>query len=311
MVRSAAILIPGMMTAAVLASQPATAPSQPNFVKLTHVVHAYASFAPGDRTIVFQSNANGNWDLYTMTVSGEQLRAITSDKAADITPVFSPDGKRIVFVSERDGNRNVYLCDPDGSNLIQLTNDPGHDIHPVFSPDGRRIMFSSNRGKADPADYDIYIMNLDGTGLRQVTSGPEVDTYASWSPDETKIITRRVIDGNNEVFIMNADGSGATNLTNDPARYDGWPVWAPDGKHIAFASGVPGKGAHFVYLMSVDGTARVQLSPVTPGWNFDYHTQPVFSHDGKRLIYTMYRPGLRESSELVMIDLPDLSGGRG
>jgi len=311
MTRVLTYVVHSILTAAALAAEPATAPSRPSFVKLTHVVHAYASFAPDDRTIVFQSNASGNWDLYTMSVSGEQLRAITSDKAADITPVFSPDGKRIAFVSERDGNRNVYLCDPDGANLIRLTDDPGHDIHPVFSPDGRRIMFSTNRGKADSADYDIYIMNLDGTGLRQITSGPEVDTYASWSPDEKKIITRRVIDGNNEVFILDADGTGATNLTNDPARYDGWPVWAPDGAHIAFASGVQGKGAHFMYLMNADGTGRVQVSPAMPGGSFDYHTQPAFSHDGKRLIYTMYRPGPRESSELVMIDVPELSGGGG
>jgi TolB protein len=286
-------------------SQPAAQLYMPT--KLTYVVHAYASFAPGDATIVFQSNATGNWDLYVMRIDGSGLRQITTDRAADITPVYSPDGKRIAFVSERDGNREVYVCDADGSNPKRITRDPAQDIHPVWSAGGKKIMFSSNRGNSNADDYDIYEMNADGTDVQRITSGAEIDTYSSRSPDGTKLVTRRVIDGNNnEVFVLDADGSNPRNLTNDPTRYDGWPVWSPDGKRIAFASGIHGRDNHAIYLINADGTNRVQLTHPLPGLrNFMYNTQPIFSHDGKKLIYTMYRPGMRESSELLMIDVPD------
>src|SRR5262245_51881299 len=134
--------------------------------RLTYVVHAYANFSPDDSTIVFQSNASGNWDLYTMNVNGEGLKRIVDSPAGDITPVFSPDGKQIVFVSERDGDREVYVCDADGSNQRRLTNDKGHDLHPVWSADGKRIMFSSNRGNASTDDYDIYVMDSDGDNVQ-------------------------------------------------------------------------------------------------------------------------------------------------
>ena len=281
---------------------PATQPT-----RLTYVVHAYANFAPGDATIVYQSNATGNWELYSMRADGTGVKQLTSNPAADITPVYAPDGKRIAFVSERDGNREVYVCDADGANAQRLTNDAAHDIHPVWSADGKRILFSSNRGKQNAEDYDIYEMSADGTDVKRLTSGPEVDTYSSWSPDGTRIVTRRVIDGgNNEVFVMNADGTDARNLTNDPTRYDGWPVWSPDGKRIAFASGQPGRENHAIFLINPDGTNKRQLTHPLPGWNnFMYNTQPAFSHDGKRLVYTMYRPTPgREDADLVVIELP-------
>jgi Tol biopolymer transport system component len=287
--------------AAFNAFQPA-APAQPR--RLTYVVHAYANFAPGDDSIVFQSNASGNWDLYTMRASGEGIVRITDDPAADITPVYSRDGARIVFVSERRGNRDVMVCNADGSDPRFLTDDPGHDIHPVWSAEGARIMFSSNRGNDDPADYDIYEMASDGTDLRRITSGPEVDTYSSRSPDGRKIVTRRVIGGNNEVFVLDADGSNPVNLTSDAERYDGWPVWSPDGAWIAFASGRMGAGDHRVNVVRPDGTGRAEATGPEPGSTWCYDTQPAWSHDGRRIVFTRYANGPRESAELCIVPAP-------
>lgn len=275
----------------------------PPAYQLTYVVHAYANWSPDDRLLVFQSNASGNWDLYVIGVEGEGLRPLVTDAGNDITPVFSPDGRRIVFVSERDGNREVYVCAADGTRQERLTRDPGHDIHPVWSPDGQRLLFSSNRGNGDPNDYDLYTMTAEGADVRQLTHGPAVDTYASWSPDGKQIVTRRVVDGNNEVFVMRADGSQPRNLTNDPA-YDGWPVWSSDGRQIAFASGPGGRSPHRVYLMAPDGTGRTLLTDAPPGTAFVYDTQPAFSHDGTRLVFTRYHIGAKESADLCVLRLP-------
>jgi TolB protein len=167
-------------------------------------------------------------------------------------------------------------------------------------------MFSSNRGNANADDYDIYVMDSDGGNVRRLTSGPDIDTYASWSPDGKRIIARRVIEEgrNNEVFAMDADGTNAVNLTNDPERYDGWPVWSPKGTRIAFSSGHPNGGDNFIYLMRPDGSGRTRVSGLRAGSKFCYDTQPAWSHDGKRLAFTRYAPGARETSEIVLIDVP-------
>lgn len=145
-------------------------------------------------------------------------------------------------------------------------------------------------------------MAADGSDVRRVTSGPDVDTYGSWSPDGRRIVTRRVVDGNNEVFVMDRDGKNAMNLTNSPT-YDGWPVWSPDGKRIAYAGG-PADGDHYIYLVNSDGTGRVQLTQRSPTLPFCYDTQPSFSPDGRWLAFTRYRPMTEyESSEIFVCEL--------
>jgi TolB protein len=288
---------------------PASRPVLPAVSQRTHVVHAYACFSPNGETLVFQSNATGDWDLYAMRVDGSGLRPLVTGPGADITPVFSPDGSTLVFVSERDGQREVYLCNADGAEQRRVTRDPGHDLHPVWSPDGAKILFSSNRGNASADDYDLYSMQPGGGDLVRLTQGPDVDTYASWSPDGTRIVTRRVIAGtdNNEVFLLDADGGNPRNLTNDPQSYDGWPMWSPDGRRIAFAGGPPGRAPHRIQLMDADGQNRVLLTDASTPGGFVYDTQPCFSRDGRRLAFTRYAPTARESAEICLIDLPKQS----
>ncbi len=281
----------------------------PRVARLTHVVQAYGCFHPNGKTILYQSDATGRWQLFTIGVDGSEPRPLFQSKGNDITPVYSPDGKKILFVSERDGNREVYVCNADGSDQKNISNNHSQDIHPSWSADGTKLLFSSNRGNTDSDDYDIYEMKIDGTGVRQITKGPEVDTYASWSPDGTRIVTRRVIDDkkNNEVFVLNADGSNAINLTNAPEHYDGWPVWAPDGKRICYAGGGPDNGNHYLFLINPDGTGKKQLTFAwLAGSPFCYDTQPSFNRDGKRIVFTRYRPPSQyESTELSIVDVPE------
>jgi Tol biopolymer transport system component len=292
---------------AVFIAPQAPSTALPPVRRLTHVVHAYAHFAPDGEELVFQSNATGDWDLYVSKVDGTAVRPVVRSPGADITPVFSPDGTKILFVSERDGQREVYVCARDGSETKRLTHDPAHDLHPVWSADGARILFSSSRGNASADDYDLYAMRADGSEVKRITSGPDVDTYGSWSPDGKRIVTRRVLAGteNNEVFVLDADGSNPRNLTNDPASYDGWPVWSPDGERIAFAGGgPPGSPPHAIYVIDPDGSDRRALTgPWLPG-GYVYDTQPCFSRDGKKLVFTRYHPGERESAELCLVDVP-------
>lgn len=278
-------------------------PEAPREHRMVFVTNAYATWSRDGSRIVYQANDAQSYDIYTMTTDTMQRRRIVESHADDITPVFSPDGSRILFVSERDGNREVYVCDPTGQNQINLTNHASHDIHPVFNHDGSEIMFSSNRNNQNPDDYDIYTMNPDGTGLRQITDGPDVDTYASRSPDGSRIVTRRVVNGNNEVFLLDHDGQTLLNLTDAPS-YDGWPIWSPDGQWIAYAGGQPGGGQVALYLVKPDGTGRVKLTDRPLGE--DRH--PAFSPSGKWLMYTRYRQGAPDSDICVMSIEEHLAG---
>jgi TolB protein len=287
-------------------AQEAPAPPAEPAVPLSHAVCAYATWSPDGRTLVYQSSAAGNFDLYAMRGDGSGVRLLEASPRDDITPVFSPDGHKLLFVSEREGNREIYVLPAEGGAATNLSRDAGSDIHPVWSADGQRILFSSNRSKLHDDDFDIFEMQADGGGVRQITRGPEVDTYASWSPDGRRIVTRRVLDGNSEVFVLDADGGKPLNLTQAPEHYDGWPCWSPDGSLIAYAGGGPDTGNKYLFLVAPDGSQRRQLTFAPGAGAFRYDTQPAFSPDGRFLVFTRYaEPMPFERAELFLLRLPE------
>src|SRR5215207_2133945 len=85
---------------------------------------AEATFPGKNGKIAFQSDAGGNYDIYTMNRNGEKIAKLTTNPADDEDPAFSPDGKKIAFTSNRDGNSDIYKMTVKGRNLVQLTSDP-------------------------------------------------------------------------------------------------------------------------------------------------------------------------------------------
>ena len=73
--------------------------------------------------IVFASNHDGDWDIYSMEVNGNNLVQLTDHPASDEYPACSPDGRRIAFISERGLTSDLYVMDSDGNNVIRLTHD--------------------------------------------------------------------------------------------------------------------------------------------------------------------------------------------
>ena len=86
--------------------------------------------------IVFASNRDGDWDIYSMDVNGDNLVQLTDHPASDEYPACSPDGRRIAFTSERGVTHDLYVMDSDGNNVIRLTHDNFFESRPRV---GRRM----------------------------------------------------------------------------------------------------------------------------------------------------------------------------
>ena len=92
--------------------------------------------------IVFSSNRDGDWDIYSMDANGNNLVQLTDHPASDEYPGCSPNGRRIAFISERHGPLELYVMDRDGNNVIRLTNSDSREGRPSWSADGTKIAFS-------------------------------------------------------------------------------------------------------------------------------------------------------------------------
>ena len=172
----------------------------------------------GSEKVLFASNRDGDYEIYSIGSDGTGLTKITSNDADDRFPVFSPDGSKIAFSSSRDGNYEVYVMNADGTAQTRLTSADGFDVHPDWSPNGS-LVFASNRD----GDYEVFRMAADGTGLQQLTDNPAADLDPVISPDGSKIAfsTNRgnTTDVNDyDIYSMASDGSNANPLTTDSLR---------------------------------------------------------------------------------------------
>jgi Tol biopolymer transport system component/tRNA A-37 threonylcarbamoyl transferase component Bud32 len=145
------------------------------------------SWAPDGKYIVFDSDRNGNRDLYVMNVA-------------------------------------EVLQDIDGAELTRLTNHPDESWHPAWSPDGTRIAFTFDYADIYILNIKDTPQGLEVSEPTSLTGDSGSNYAPAWSPDGQQIAFHSFRDGNFEIYVMNADGSNRTRLTHNSAD-DWWPSW--------------------------------------------------------------------------------------
>ena len=104
--------------------------------RLMHNPHndANPAWSPDGERILFQSDRDGNEEIYVVSTDGTGPVNLTNERGDDTSPTWSPDGRRIAFVSNRNGNPNIHAMTPDGLRSVALTGSPGADLGPQWMP---------------------------------------------------------------------------------------------------------------------------------------------------------------------------------
>jgi Tol biopolymer transport system component len=265
--------------------QPPTVASPTAISAPTTIAMPLTSAAGLEGKLVFVSNRDGDYEIYTMNADGTDVVKLTDDKANDWYPSWSPDGKSILYTSQPsqpDKTYNqIFRMNADGSGRLQLTTDPAEHLDPTWSPDGKRIAFVF--ASATDGNREIYVMDADGSNAVNLTNDPADDRAPTFSPDGKQIAfysNRDLPDKRpalGDIYVMDADGSHQTRITHDGASIE--PVWSPDGKHIAITTVRKGMENHQIWLIAPDG------SNPTPLMNsIANDTSDAWSPDGKYVV---------------------------
>ena len=291
--------------------------------------------------IAFTRVSDDTIEIFRADPDGSNVEKLTSSKparAGSFEPDWSPDGRTISFDSDRidaQGRKHavqIYVMRPDGSGVTQLTRGPGFHAEAGWSPSGTSLAINSDWGKRSlrgiwiiPASDPNGVTVEDARRVTEVPDRAEFDGEPQFSPDGRTIVFTRFKSferSRSAIFRVNSDGSGLERLTNYRLNAS-YPNVSPDGKWVAFDSGdtgAPGTKGD-IYIRRLDGSGRKRALTDRPrreeNGPFDLAQNPVFSPNGKRILYTQFRSESSEleSSELMVMktngsDKHSILGGR-
>ena len=98
----------------------------------------------------------------------------------------------------------------------------------------------------------------------------------------TKIVFYSKRDGNAEIYTMNDDGSHLRRITNNP-NSDYVPIWAPDGKTIAFGHLSMENRQQLSYIIIMDANGSNKQILTTDDEARSIPTPNFFTRDGQEL----------------------------
>jgi serine/threonine protein kinase/Tol biopolymer transport system component len=229
---------------------------------------SYPAVSPDGSRMAFQSNRDGDWDIYVMTLASGAVEQLVDTAVDERIPAWSNDGQYIVYASDtrEDENFDLYWVRATGGTPQLIYSDGQRNGHARFSPDDRALVFT-NGAANDATTWEILYFDLASGETRPLTNNNVRDASPSFRPDGEVIIYNTDGVGDAAVVTLPVNGGALPTTLYDGAGFEWGMHYSPDGAFILFHEELPETST--VYIMRADGSDLQALDGVSgfyPVW---------------------------------------------
>jgi TolB protein len=194
----------------------------------------FPKWSEDGKQLLFQSNRDGNWDIFLFDFEKDSTIQLTNDPANEQHPEWLPMENQFVFNSDRDGIHFLYKMDlaTGLTNFLFKRNIECRQAS--FPPTKRLVYFSGFNRKSE--EWDIYSYDFVSDNLNHLTNLKGNCSVPVVSPNGKQILFQRTIHTYpyGKLAILNWYGKLEIELDSLWATD---PSWSPNGLKIFFISG--------------------------------------------------------------------------
>ena len=152
------------------------------------------SFGADGCTLVYDSERDGKWQLFTTTIKNDNEKNFTYATALVETPLYScettaqqpeysPDGKYVAFLEDRTALRVINVETKEVTTAMEAKYNYSYadgDLYFMWSPDSKHLLFSYI-GTGGWNKEDIAMVNIDGSECIDLTESGYADGNPRWA----------------------------------------------------------------------------------------------------------------------------------
>jgi len=242
--------------------------------------NCYASYNQDGTKIIFESNRDGHWQIYTMNIGGDRQKRLIKTNSNDRRPTWHPYKDIVLFESDRTGQSEIYKYNLETRKTsVILLSLHGNKTHAQFAPNGVEYIFNLEDTKKD---FDIYIAHSKGKKPKKIVDDAYMNLNPRYSPR-----------GDNILYSSNKNNERETDviylynyITNERSRLSYFkdhsfnPNWSFDGREVVYVASIKDEKPE-IFTMRNDGINKKQIT-----FNNTEDILPNWSPNGQNLLVT-------------------------